>query len=155
MWLWRRIKPYLDRRWKRIAFIFWAPLFLVTWVLLHYAAYHTYAVYVASDTWRCHWQFAGFRGAESVSSETNKKALALAQKRMASRFSGETREIENRPEFVSCMSLNWDYGHYWKYHRYIWLLTSAFTFCTIVFGLLLFTNVLSRIGRTVRNEERH
>ncbi len=51
------------------------------------------------------------------------------------------------------MSRDWDYGKYWKNHRYIWQVTWAFTFMTIMFALPLFTNVLSRTGPAVRNAE--
>jgi hypothetical protein len=106
--LWHAAYERLDRSWKRIAFILWAPLFLVTTAVSAYAALCIYFVNLSDDydLWFCHRDIAGFANRPGNFDPQDMRAMALAHERLDYRFSAETRKVEGSPEFIKCMSGN-------------------------------------------------
>ena len=147
MWTW--VKDRLDRRWKRVAFIFWAPLFVVTALISMYALLHVYKVYVSSYVFVCHRDFAGFVRNDNPFDPQNDRALHIAHERSDSRFSSDTRQVESTPEFIQCMSKDFDNGIYWMNYSYIMSIVEIFILSTAVFALIIFPRFWRLMGHAI------
>lgn len=143
-----RINERLDRPWKRVAILFWAPLFIATLSIVAYALFSTYKVYFSNDyyVWECHRDLAGFgpRLGERLSVE-NLRAVNLAQSRVKSRFAAETITIESSPEFMDCMSKSRN-GPYWANFSLAWAFALLLVGCCGLFALIIFARFWRAIG---------
>jgi hypothetical protein len=145
MRLWDAAYERLDRPWKRVAFIFWAPLFLVTAAISAYSLLCVYFVYLSNDVdlWFCHRDVAGFTYPSS--SPQNDRAVAVAHQRQASRFTTETMAVERSPEFMRCMSKNAN-GTYWTNYSFAVRAAAPLLVCTAFFALVIFPRFWRSIG---------
>lgn len=142
-WIW--LTGRLDRPWKRLAFLFWTPILVLSLVLLGYVAASVYHVDFENDAvvLYCHEQWVHKSPTDVLAvSEADKKRLAFD--RFLSRFSPETREIERSPDFVSCMSGSSN-GMYWT--NYYPAIVSLL--CAIVLNIILALIILTPLPRTI------
>jgi hypothetical protein len=150
--MWGQVKDRLDRRWKRIAFILWAPLFVVTILVSAYALFHVYIVNFAYDPYvfGCHQKVLGvvWKGLSGPEKFEIPENFELARKRSQSRLSSDTREVQRSPAFMSCMSQS-DNRDYWLNYTFILQGAAASIFWTALFALIIFPRFWRGMGRAI------
>jgi hypothetical protein len=87
-------------------------------------------------------------------SSTNQMALRIAHQRsdtLLSRLSSETMAIESSPEFINCMSKDFNYGTYWQNYSVVMRYMAVLVFCTVIVALICMTSIWRTIGRAISN----
>src|SRR5438552_1647648 len=111
--MWRWVERRLDRRWKRIAFVLWLPLALVTVVFSMYALFNVYVVFFSDEDalYQCHLRLAGY--VSDRNSPVDEAAARIAFGRYVSRPSTEAWRVELDQSFKRCMYERSVNGSYW------------------------------------------
>jgi hypothetical protein len=148
MWGW--VKNTLDRRWKRIAFLFWLPLFALTLGVTAYALVHLYYVHFAFDGWvrGCHIRALGVTGSLV---DADLGLIVIANRRADSRLSLDTLEAERNPTFLGCIFDRSPNGKYWLNYPFIWQEAGRLALWTTLFALVIFPRFWRAIGRAIGN----
>jgi hypothetical protein len=83
---------------------------------------------------------------------TNQMALRIAHQRsdtLLSRLSSESMAVESSPEFIRCMSKDWNHGSYWQNYSVVTKYTAILVLCTVIFAGIFMTSLWRTIGRAM------
>ena len=140
-----RAESVLNRRWKRILFVFWVPLALATICFSTISIVCVYHVYVRPDSYylrKCHqiaYEFSLNDPAEFdqlLFDDPERGMNKMADYRIANRFSSETREAERSGKFILCMANSQD-SMYWVDFDFFIVNTKLFALWTVVLGAFI------------------
>jgi hypothetical protein len=140
MWPW--IKDRLDQRWKRVAFVLWLPVIALTLLFSAYAVALIYVVDFEDDgsVYECHREVAG-----DILGSPDPEKHRVALERFRTRFSAETREVEDGRAFMRCITNSYN-GSYWLNYRFGLSEAGRWISWSVLFALVFLPRFWRRLG---------
>jgi hypothetical protein len=57
--------------------------------------------------------------------------------------------VESSPDFIRCMSKDWNHGSYWQNYSVVTKYTAILLLCTVIFAGIFMTSLWRIIGRAI------